>query len=1752
MKLGSNPSIFNRPLCSATSAGHSIGRAILPEALLGLQKMTKDSKKEEMSSSVSIVKDLEEAANAEVSITEMRRVPQMESLRVEKQVKIFASMCPDEILDHYDNYNTRSYHTTLMLGDVSGFTEMTDKYTKSGKGGPSKLTETLNSYIGAMVQEILSHGGDVLKFSGDAFIVMWKLENGRVMRDITSEAIKTACVIQKHFGTYETDVDVVLKVKLAIASGKTYFTSIGSPDVASYYVITGKPVWEVKFAEGLCRGGDILVAPSCWQWVNPSEYIYESLTDGVHTLIISMSVLWDTAKGSFSEAAVSSDSSSGDVALRTSSTDSADSGLLSRDSARHRALATKRSEATADYMLRPKVSKAVEAKLTHELRSYVLRPVIRSVELDEPLEYLTEIRQVVIVFVNVVIQEINRKTLIKLVNASYSYVCSCVGEMQGCVNKTSLFDKDLMFLCIFGLRGDKHELESQIGLRCAFKLRHGLVKFQNVKSVSVGVTTGQTYCGVVGHVLRREYTVIGIAVNKAARLMCAYVNKVVCDRESFLLSHLEAKHFVLQEAKHLKGITSAGPIYEFSEKVTSFENELQVSEYPLLGRDAELRVFCGLLDRMLAGDAGCKKNLLIVKGVQRIGKTRLLEEMTSITPEHVPVNFISLVPMDKQQPCILLRLLFFTPLDITEESSLKEKQDKLMAHFNEKDCRQLSCLNHVFHVKFKGAHDTAQPDTGARSKILKKLIGKLTRSCFQRLWLILIDDAELADDESMGLLHSVVKQENAMFVLSYGNKLSMEYDIPSALSNKAETIELAALDKWYHAALACQVMGVVAIPAELEKALQERSSGNSGWIESYLVTLLQSARIVIQSMTKSEIKQTGLVTPLRSMLKRVLGPSRIAAEAPSTDLHSSWAMYKSSFRVGSAFSRLTPCDDSRFARARGHFSLLQESAVINESEEKDETSLKVCALTDSFVLEDTDSEATMDTILLKLYDSLTPLDQFLLKCAAVLGEIIDRKMLVRLMHEFSQRDIGVALVKLFELRIIGCAVGDFSRSSGPQTLFKRVHDPMQTTMQIRCGCKGIEISEELSDLPSYASCGLMRFKLDMFRKTTYRLLTDNQKVEFHSKALHYLRHNTRRCAPCGGGPFDRLLGESALAESVAKKPSEPASDGEDSDQHALADNGRASAGADRTSVSSGGGSSLSLFRMCRPLAKSPTRTFSDLDFADCQCNLHLLTAYTHILEHCRGIGDKSLLLVTVLEFTQVCLSTLNIPQATELLAEGDALIDAIYTSEDDALIVVPYLKGKIQTLRGRCFLESGLIVEAMECFEETVRIMKYKLPANPLMIRLKSMYLLEQQRLMLTCLRGAMLGVVDGDAANYNDQFASCLAHMFVVYRLSNMQQHARLVAIWALNVALESSKDFFVLSSAYANMIITAHNYQYTSIIPCLERDAINLCHARRDSVDLEELKAVAELYARIFFSRWTRTETSRAASVGFVTARLTLATRSTALRLFVLPRLVQLLVMERRYGEVVSFLQELEFISPNDMDQSGRTWYCALSVDLLLESGISVISLNECEQFFQQQSSKIMRLRDSEAAKRFFTCMWLWYVRMGNWEAATVWRGREVDQTVLDEFTVPAAITIIKKVEGLIISYVYNVDNKNIKDAAATIADIKKTFVVIERFRRVVKIITPRYYLMRAYFDMVRFRRKSGMALLYRSRAEALKIGCTKVQNWCNHTEKAWNGTLSPIQADFWKEQCTAEKQVNWHEIDMQHRKILPYTLPLPKEEF
>ena len=124
-----------------------------------------------------------------------------------------------------------------------------------------------------------------------------------------------------------------------------------------------------------------------------------------------------------------------------------------------------------------------------------------------------------------------------------------------------------MFLGIFGLRGYKHELESQIALRCASEIFETFKNQQNILQVSIGVTTGLCYCGIVGHSLRREYSVISVTVNIAARLMMAYPNMITCDNETLLQSKMDVKHFRLLPKKKLKGLVNEVLAFEFKEEL---------------------------------------------------------------------------------------------------------------------------------------------------------------------------------------------------------------------------------------------------------------------------------------------------------------------------------------------------------------------------------------------------------------------------------------------------------------------------------------------------------------------------------------------------------------------------------------------------------------------------------------------------------------------------------------------------------------------------------------------------------------------------------------------------------------------------------------------------------------------------------------------------------------------------------------------------------------------------------------------------------------------------------------------------------------------------------------------------------------------------------------------------------------------------------------------------------------------------------
>ncbi|CAH0677955.1 unnamed protein product [Spodoptera exigua] len=84
-----------------------------------------------------------------------------------KQTLILSTLVPDEILlmDKFNTVDAKRFVGVLLMADVSGYTALSERYNNTGKGGTYRLTATLNTYLGSLIELIYGHGGDIIKFA---------------------------------------------------------------------------------------------------------------------------------------------------------------------------------------------------------------------------------------------------------------------------------------------------------------------------------------------------------------------------------------------------------------------------------------------------------------------------------------------------------------------------------------------------------------------------------------------------------------------------------------------------------------------------------------------------------------------------------------------------------------------------------------------------------------------------------------------------------------------------------------------------------------------------------------------------------------------------------------------------------------------------------------------------------------------------------------------------------------------------------------------------------------------------------------------------------------------------------------------------------------------------------------------------------------------------------------------------------------------------------------------------------------------------------------------------------------------------------------------------------------------------------------------------------------------------------------------------------------------------------------------------
>jgi class 3 adenylate cyclase len=67
----------------------------------------------------------------------------------------------------------RSLDGSLVSVDISGFTALSERLAEQGRKGAEELVRTISGIFASLIEAAERHGGDVLKFRGDALLLLF-------------------------------------------------------------------------------------------------------------------------------------------------------------------------------------------------------------------------------------------------------------------------------------------------------------------------------------------------------------------------------------------------------------------------------------------------------------------------------------------------------------------------------------------------------------------------------------------------------------------------------------------------------------------------------------------------------------------------------------------------------------------------------------------------------------------------------------------------------------------------------------------------------------------------------------------------------------------------------------------------------------------------------------------------------------------------------------------------------------------------------------------------------------------------------------------------------------------------------------------------------------------------------------------------------------------------------------------------------------------------------------------------------------------------------------------------------------------------------------------------------------------------------------------------------------------------------------------------------------------------------------------
>jgi class 3 adenylate cyclase/tetratricopeptide (TPR) repeat protein len=449
-----------------------------------------------------------------------------------------------------------------------------------------------------------------------------------------------------------------------------------------------------------------------------------------------------------------------------------------------------------------------------------------------------------------------------LVNGCFGHLVPIVERYGGTVDK--FIGDEIMAL--FGAPA-AHENDPERALRAALEMREALAAFNRERRVDLGlhfgVNTGPVIAGMIGSHDRREYSVMGDAVNLASRLADASERGEILVGATTYRQAAPVFDFEPAARLALKGKSDPVVVHKLQglKAVPLASRGIDGLWSPLVGRDESLDRLRTALQRLSDGQG----SVLAVRGEAGVGKSRLVAEARRSKPEGAAWAEGRCLSLTQGVSYAAARLLLYDLAGVRPDAPLARIEAALRTSIETAcaadDHRIFPYLARLLDVPLSPADaNTLESLAGAvlQARTLEAFQVLLRATALGQPIAVAWEDLHWADPSTLQLLTTLVpltRDVPLLFLLAYrpgdGAIGRFQSELLARWPDGVDILDLAALGARDSLTLFGNLLDVGNLPPAVSSAILDRADGNPFFLEELVRALLDSD--ILSSGDPSEI-----------------------------------------------------------------------------------------------------------------------------------------------------------------------------------------------------------------------------------------------------------------------------------------------------------------------------------------------------------------------------------------------------------------------------------------------------------------------------------------------------------------------------------------------------------------------------------------------------------------------------------------------------------------------------------------------------------------------------------------------------------------------------------------------------------------------------------------------------------------------------------------------------------------------------------